>query len=334
MHNTFEKGTDMIPSPKSPASNPQSISRRQMLRRGAGLAAGLAAFTRPGRLLGADPGPAVTKGRIKQSIVEWPFTTAGEKWSVEKLCQVAKALGCLSVELLPAKDYPTLKKYGLTCAIGQIDMNPDPPFVYGFNNPDHWPRVMKATTEAIDAAAAFGAPSVICFTGYAARNPKDPKSKLISPEKGAKNCVEGFKKIVRHAEQKNITLCIEMLNSRVSNHPMKGHPGYQGDHTDYCIDIIKKVGSPRFKLLFDIYHVQIMDGDIITRLRDYKEYIGHVHTAGNPGRGELDLKQEISYRPIMEALVEIGYQGYVGQEFIPTRDPYQGLREAVTLCDV
>jgi hydroxypyruvate isomerase len=115
---------------------------------------------------------------------------------------------------------------------------------------------------------------------------------------------------------------------------MKGHPGYQGDHTDYCFDIIKRVGSPNLKLLFDIYHVQIMDGDIITRLRQHKELIGHVHTAGNPGRGELDETQEIYYPPIMKALLEIGYQGHVGQEFIPTRDPMEGLRQAVTLCDV
>ncbi len=115
---------------------------------------------------------------------------------------------------------------------------------------------------------------------------------------------------------------------------MKGHPGYQGDHTEYCIDIIKQVGSPRLKLLFDIYHVQIMDGDVIRRIHQHKEYLGHIHTAGNPGRGELDDKQEINYPPIMRALVEVGYTGYVGQEFIPTRDPLAGLREAVALCDV
>jgi len=124
-----------------------------------------------------------------------------------------------------------------------------------------------------------------------------------------------------------------MLNSRATGY-MKGHPGYQGDHTDYCIDLIKRVGSERMKLLFDIYHVQIMDGDVITRIRQYKDYIGHVHTAGNPGRGELDDKQEINYNPIMQALLEVGYTGFVGQEFIPTRDPMQGLKEAVALCDV
>jgi len=279
-------------------------------------------------------GPAVTRGRVKQSIVQWCFETAGGKWNVEQTCQVAQRLGCLSVELVGPEHFATLKKYGLTCAIGQIDLNPDPPFVRGFNNPTHWPRVMKATREAIDAAAAFGAPNVICFTGYSAEDPSDPNSAHVSREQGAKNCVEGFKQIVRHAEQKAVTLCLEMLNSRVVSHPMKGHPGYQGDHTDYCIDIIKRVGSPRLKLLFDAYHVQIMDGDLISRLREYKEYIGHVHTAGNPGRGELDDQQEINFRAVMTALIDTGYTGFVGQEFIPTRDPVQSLREAVTLCDV
>jgi hydroxypyruvate isomerase len=115
---------------------------------------------------------------------------------------------------------------------------------------------------------------------------------------------------------------------------MKGHPGYQGDHIDYCMEIIKQVGSPRLKLLFDIYHVQIMDGDVITRIRQCGEHIGHIHTAGNPGRCELDDNQEINYKPIMKALKAIGYQGYVGQEFIPTRDPLQGLKEAVALCAI
>ena len=115
---------------------------------------------------------------------------------------------------------------------------------------------------------------------------------------------------------------------------MKGHPGYQGDHTDYCVDIIKRVGSPNLKLLFDIYHVQIMDGDVISRIRQHKEYLGHIHTAGNPGRGELDAHQEIQYRAIMEALADVGYQGFVGQEFIPTRDPLAGLKEAIAICDV
>jgi hydroxypyruvate isomerase len=177
---------------------------------------------------------------------------------------------------------------------------------------------------AIDACAEAGYPNVITFTGFREDVPDDA---------GIKNCVAGYKKIVGHAEEKKVTLCLEMLNSRVAEE-MKGHPGYQGDHTDYCMDIIKQVGSPRLKLLFDIYHVQIMDGDVIRRIRQYAEYIGHIHTAGNPGRAELDDKQEINYPPIMRALVDVKYNGYVGQEFIPTRDPAKGLEEAVALCDV
>jgi hydroxypyruvate isomerase len=213
-------------------------------------------------------------------------------------------------------------------------MGNEPPFVKGWNHPDHWPRLMKATRDAIDAGAAFGVPSVICFTGYSARNPDDPNSPHISKEEGANNCVAGLKKIVAYAEQQKVNLCLEILNTRDTSHPMKGVPGYQGDHTDYCVDIIKRVGSPRMKLLFDVFHVQIMDGDIIRRIHELKDLIGHVHTAGNPGRGELDDTQEINYRAVMRALVDISYTGYVGQEFIPTRDPLDGLRQAVALCDV
>jgi hydroxypyruvate isomerase len=308
-----------------------------MLGRTAGLAAlGGLALGRATGLKAADSAvPVANKGRIKHSIVPWCYQMFGEKWGLDQVCQVAKGLGCVSVELVQAPDFPTLKRHGLTCAIVQINMDPDPPFLKGFNNPDHWPKLMKATEEAIDAAAAFGSPNVICFTGYSARNPSDPKcDEHIAPEKGAKNCVEGLKKMIRYAEKKKINLCMEMLNSRETSHPMKGHPGYQGDHVDYCMDIIKRVGSPRMKLLFDVYHVQIQDGDLIRRLHQNKEYIGHVHVAGNPGRGELDKKQEINFPPIMQALLDINYTGFVGQEFIPTRDPNQGLREAVAQCDV
>jgi hydroxypyruvate isomerase len=265
---------------------------------------------------------SVKNGRIKQSIVHWCFE---KYWEFEPMIKVAKQLGCGSIELCAPKYFPLLKEHGLQCAIGSIDMSPDPPFVKGFNNPKYRERVTKATRDAIDACAEYGFKNVICFTGMREGIPDDV---------GASNCVEGFKQVVGHAEKKGVTLCLEMLNSRDASHPMKGHPGYQGDHTEYCVDIIKRVGSPHLKLLFDIYHVQIMDGDIIRRIRQHKDVIAHIHTAGNPGRGELDDKQEIAYRPVMEALVEVGYQGYVGQEFIPTRDPLAGLEQAVALCDV
>jgi hydroxypyruvate isomerase len=155
----------------------------------------------------------------------------------------------------------------------------------------------------------------------------------ISDEEGIRNCVSGYKKIIGYAEEKKVSLCLEMLNSKVAVE-MKGHPGYQGDNVEYCMEIVKKVGSPRMKLLFDVYHVQIMQGDLISRIKEHQDYIGHYHVAGNPGRNEPDEKQEINYRRVMKAIVETGYDGYVGQEFLPTGDPLVGLRDAVNLCDV
>jgi len=301
--------------------NPSDGTSRRDLLKGVAGAAALGFVGSPQSTEAASMSP-IRNGRIKQSIVHWCFEP---HWEIDEFIKNAKALGCGSIELIPPKYFPKLKEAGLTNAIAQIDMGDDPPFLKGFNNPKHWDRVIKATTDAIDACAAYGYKNVICFTGYAEDIPAD---------KGADNCVEGYKKVLGHAEKNGVTLCLEMLNSRVTNHPMKGHPGYQGDHTDYCVDIIKRVGSPNLKLLFDFYHVQIMDGDLITRLREHKDYIGHIHTAGNPGRCELDEGQEIYFPPLMKALLEIGYEGYVGHEFIPTRDPMEGLRQAVTLCDV
>ncbi len=290
---------------------PASITRRRALQ----ITAGLGAAGLLGAAQGADE-PIAKKQRLKQSLVQWCYK---KYWDIEEMCRQARRLGCFSVELVDQADWPTLKKHGLVCAIAMSHW-----FDKGMNNPKYHEMCIDKMRKAIDACAEYGFPNVITFTGFREGIPDD---------EGARNCVEGYKKIVGHAEEKKVTLCLEMLNSRVTEE-MKGHPGYQGDHTDYCIDIIKRVGSPRLKLLFDVYHVQIMDGDVIRRIRQYPEYIAHVHTAGNPGRGELDDKQEINYRPIMQALVDIGYKGYVGQEFIPTRDPAKGLEEAVALCDV
>jgi hydroxypyruvate isomerase len=289
-----------------------SADRRTFLRRATALTAGALAAAPAA----AADGPVARNGRIKQSIVQWCFA---KYWNVEQLCAQAKRLGCVSVELVPPADWPTLKKHGLVCAIAGSHG-----FEKGMNNPKYQEMCIDKMKKAIDACAEAGFPSVITFTGFREDVPDDV---------GLKNCVAGYKKVVGHAEKRKVTLCLEMLNSRVAE-TMKGHPGYQGDHTDYCMEIIKGVGSPRLKLLFDVYHVQIMDGDVIRRLRQYAEHVGHVHTAGNPGRGELDDKQEINYRPIMQALADLKYQGYVGQEFIPTRDPAKGLEEAVALCDV
>ena len=316
---------------RQPAESP-ALSRRSVLGKATAAAALSAAFT--GTLAEAkDQATQARRGRIRQSIVFWCFNAAGEKWSAEKTCQVAKQLGCPSVELLPPTQWGAVKKAGLTCAIAPNGM-PGAPFMKGFNNPRYHDEVITRTKTMIDACSDAGFPSVIAFTGYKWRDAEDPKSGEISLEEGADNCVKGLKKILPYAQKKGVTICVEHLNSRDDSHPMKGHPGYQGDDLDYVADIIRRVDSPRAKLLFDIYHVQIMNGDVIRRIDQHHEIIGHVHTAGNPGRGELDDQQEILYPAIMRKLVQVGYQGFVGQEFIPTRNPLQGLKQAVTLCDV
>jgi sugar phosphate isomerase/epimerase len=307
------------------------LTRRHLLQ--AGVAAG-AASALAGLPQSADAADkAVTHGNIKQSIVYWCFNTAGDKWDVEKTCEVAKALGCLSVEVVAPEDWGTLKKHGLVCALAPNGM-PGWPFMKGFNNPKYHEEVIARTKKAIDACAEASFPSVIGFSGYKWRDADDPKSGEIPRDEGADNCVKGLKEVAGYAEKKGVTICVEHLNTRDDSHPMKGHPGYQGDDLDWLGKVIRRVGSKRVKLLFDIYHVQIMHGDVIRRIEQNKDIIGHVHTAGNPGRAELDDKQEINYPPILRKLLEIKYTGYVGQEFIPTRDPVAGLREAVKLCDV
>ncbi len=318
---------------------PDPLNRRNALR--CAVAAGATSVVLPlvaGGLLDGRSVPAAEplralKGRIHQSIVYWCFHTAGDKWDIEKMCLVARQLGCHSIELADPTEWPTIKRHGLICAIAPNGM-PGAPFMKGFNNPRYRDELLANTTKMIDACADAKFPAVIAFTGFKWRDADDPKSGAISPEEGADNCVQGLKAVALHAEKKGVTLCLEHLNSRDTTSSSKGHPGYQGDDVDYVANILQRVGSDRVKMLFDIYHVQIMNGDVIRRIEECKDIIGHIHTAGNPGRGELDNTQEINYPPIMRKLLEVGYTGYVGQEFIPTRDPLTGLSEAVTLCDV
>jgi len=275
----------------------------------------------------------VVNGRIKQSMAFWSFNVAGEKWDLQQQCDVANKLGITSIEVLEPEDFPTLIKNGVVCAMTNNGM-PGAPFVKGLNNLAYHDEIITRTKAAIDANQIAGFPNVIAFNGYKWRDADDPSSGEISLDEGARNCVTGLKSLAAHAEKADVTVCLEMLNTREDTHPMKGHPGYQGDDIDYVADIIKQVGSPRVKLLFDIYHVQVMNGDIIRRIKQYADLIGHVHVAGNPGRCEIDDAQEINYPGCMKALVDIGYDGFVGQEYIPTRDAMEGLIEAVRLCDV
>jgi len=200
-------------------------------------------------------------------------------------------------------------------------------FKQGPCDPKFHQASIEKMKEGIEVAASVNCEKVITFTGM--------RFEGMDEEKAARDCVDAWKKVVPLAEEKGVTLVMEHLNSRDDTHPMKGHPGYFGDDVDFCIELVKRVGSPNFKLLFDIYHVSIMNGDIIRRIDQYQEYIGHYHTAGNPGRGELDETQEIYYPPIMKKILETGYDGYVAQEFIPTwDDPVAALRHAAALCDV
>jgi hydroxypyruvate isomerase len=211
---------------------------------------------------------------------------------------------------------------------------PDPVFARGLNNLRNHEEIFVRTKAVIDQCADFSVPNVIAFTGYKWVDESDPASGEIPKQQGAENTTAGLRELARYAAPRNVTVVLEQLNTRDVTHPMKGHPGYQGDDIDYCAEIVRQVDSPHAKLLFDVYHVAIMNGDVIRRLRQYAKWLGHIHVAGVPGRGELDENQEIYYPGVMRVLLEVGYQGYVGQEFIPTRDPYESLAEAVRLCDV
>lgn len=301
--------------------NMSDTSRREWLGQASGVMAAVITGSLP--VAGAETEPARLKGNIRHSLVHWCYK---DHWKdIAAFCRQTKALGAESVELIDPVHWPVLKEHGLKCAIASSHG-----FVKGVNDPANHAECLAILRKRIDQAAEFGCPSVITFTGMR----KTPAGEVIPDDVGLANCVKAYKEIAGYAEEKQVTLCLEHLNSRVSTHPMKGHPGYQGDHVDYCIDILKQVGSPRVKLLFDIYHVQIMDGDLIARIKQHHEWIGHVHTAGNPGRGELHIAQEVNYPPVMQTLVDVGYQGYVGHEFIPTMDPAVGLKEAIRICDV
>ena len=284
---------------------PSGVSRRDVLASAAGLAATAAVGV--GRTAHADnPAPAggsadykIVNGRINQSVVYWCF---------EKL---------LTYDVLAAwrrRDRFEIGRIGVARKLADLEKartdlrhGPSHPFTQGFAHKEEHDECLAMLRKRIDQTADFGFPSVITFSGM---------RRGLSDEEGVANMIAGLKQIVGYAEKKKITVCLEMLNSRV-HITMKGHPDYFCDQIERSIEVIRGVGSPRLKLLYDIYHVQIMEGDVISRIRQFHEYIGHYHTAGVPGRNELDDTQEINYAPIMEAIVATGYKGYVGQEFIP-----------------
>lgn len=280
-------------------------SRRSMMLGTAGLLGSSLALT-----AGSSAAERTVKsGRLKQSVCKWCY-----QMSVGELAAAGKEMGLVGIDLLTPADFPAVKEHGLVCT-----MTSSHGITEGLNHPDHQPACLKQIRDAIEATAAEGWRNVICFSG---------NRRGMDDETGLANCTAALKKIVGLAEQQNVVINMELLNSRVD------HPDYMCDRSAWGIELVQRVGSPNFKLLYDIYHMQIMEGDIIRSIRDNHEYFGHYHTAGNPGRHELDDAQELNYAPISKAIVETGFDGFLAQEFIPTRDPLTSLAEAVAVCDV
>ncbi len=253
---------------------------------------------------------AARQGRLKQSVCRWCFG----KMSLELLCEKAVQLGLVGIDLLTPSDFVTLKKYNLVCTMVSTHSLAD-----GLCDPKFHDAALSKIVDAIEATSAAGFRNVICFSGNA---------RGIDRKTGMKNCVEALRKVVGVAEKKNVILNMELLNSRVD------HPDYLCDRSDWGVELVKQVGSNHFKLLFDIYHMQIMEGDIIRTIQRHHKYFGHYHTAGNPGRHELNDQQELRYPPIARAIADAGFDGFLAHEFIPLGDPVAGLRDAVEQCVV
>ena len=294
------------------------ITRRDAFKAGAlGLAA---TVTTPAHADSkVDPNFKITKRRIRQSVMGWCF----KPMPALELAKHCKAIGLEAMEGVSKEDYPAIHKMGLKISL----VSGGHGFKKGPCVASNRELVIENLKKGIDLAAKIGTKSVITFTGM--------RGKGLTDAAGSKNCVDAWKAVMPYAEKKKIALVLEHLNTRDDSHPMKGHPGYFGEDVDHCVELIRKVDSPSMKLLFDVYHVQIMNGDVIRRIRQYKDLIGHYHTAGNPGRAELDDTQEINYPAVMRAIVATGYKGFVAQEFIPTwKDPVAALRHAAQVCDV
>ncbi len=293
----------------------EKLSRRTLIRKTSLAAAGVVAAAVTPKLNAVEIDmdkvkKVATKGRINQSVSKWCFG----KWSLDQMCEVSKGLGLKAIDLLGPSAFPTLKKHGLICSMVNTHG-----LSKGLNRKEQHAGFLAKIREGIDAAAEHGYPNVITFPGNRAGMPDDV---------GLENMVIGLKQIVGHAEKKKVTINIEYLNSKVN------HKDYMFDNMKWGVEVCKRVGSERVKILYDIYHAQIMEGDIIRTLKTYKDYIGHYHTGGNPGRNEIDETQELYYPAIMKAIVETGFKGYVAHEFVPKRDPLAGLTYAAKICDV
>jgi hydroxypyruvate isomerase len=263
------------------------------------------------RLSAADASSGM-KGHINHSVCKWCYP----KVELETLAQWGKGNGLGSIELLEIQDIPKIQKHGLTCAM--VSGIPGG-ITKGLNRLENHDKIVEWVEMAAPKVANLGCQNIICFSG---------NRQGQSNEEGIKNCAIGLKRLMPIAEKHKVTLVMELLNSKVD------HADYQCDHTAWGVDLCKAVGSDRFKLLYDIYHMQIMEGDVIATIKKSAPYIAHYHTGGVPGRHEIDETQEVFYPAIMRAIAETGYKGFVAQEFIPKKDPLTSLKQGITICDV
>jgi len=259
-----------------------------------------------------SPQRTALKGRLKQSVCRWCYA----KIPLPELCKAVADMGLTAMDLLTEKEWPVARDFGLTCSMGS---GAGGGIADGFNVKANHDKLIASLERALPIAAAQKVPNLITFFG---------NRRGMSDAEATANCVEGLSRITKAAEQAGVTICIELLNSKVD------HKDYQGDRSAFGIGVVKAINSPRVRLLYDIYHMQIMEGDLIRTIRDNREYFTHFHTGGVPGRHELDDTQEIQWRTVASAIVDMGFQGYFAHEFIPVRDPLTSLREAVALCDV
>jgi len=256
--------------------------------------------------------PMVRKGRIKQSVSRWCYKDI----PLDDLCAYSAKIGLKGVDLLDVKDWDVPHKYGLICTMGYAGGGTIPD---ALNRVENHAAIEAAFRQNIPIAAKMGVPNVITFSG---------NRKGMSDEEGAKNCVIGLNKLKKIAEDNGVTICMELLNSKVN------HKDYMADHTVWGVGVMEQVNSPNIKLLYDIYHMQIMEGDLIRTIQDNRQWMGHFHTGGVPGRHELNDQQEVQWDGVMRGIVAADFKGYVAHEFVPTGDPKTSLLQAVDLCDV
>jgi hydroxypyruvate isomerase len=286
------------------------LSRRTLLKNVA--LSGAAVVSVPSLLSSEQTTPTPRKGRIKQSVSRWCY----KEIPLDKLCAYSAQIGCKGIDLLGPEDYEVPGRYGLVCSMAYGGGGDIP---NALNRVENHAKIEDGFRKNIPLAAKARVPNMITFSGNRAG---------MSDEEGAKNTIMGLNRVKKIAEDNGVVICLELLNSKVN------HKDYMCDHTAWGVQVVQAVNSPNVKLLYDIYHMQIMEGDLVKTIQDNIQWLAHFHTGGVPGRHELDGTQEVQWDGVMRGIIAANFHGYVAHEFVPTRDPLTSLREAVDLCDV